>query len=72
MQTTTGIICDHCGSNPGTNRLGVVWRGFFDMETKEHCCNKCRTLHYQKKAKTEHKGLYSEFPVTLAPANQLN
>ena len=56
------MICAHCKTNPGQKPNGL-FRGFRDADTGELVCSHCRTLHYQRKAKTEHAGKYSEVPV---------
>lgn len=57
-------FCHYCKQNPGTTN-GVVWKGFYDGDTKQKVCWGCRDKHYQEKAATEYKGLFSELPVTL-------
>lgn len=60
--------CDHCGKDPGTKETGV-WKGFKDADTDQHVCWKCQARHYRGKFKDpDLKGLYSEFPVMIAPA----
>lgn len=61
---STGVLCDHCKNDPG-RKSEVVWDGFLDKDTGQHVCFDCQRKHYELKSKTEHKGLYSEFPVTI-------
>ena len=59
-------ICGYCGVNPGAkadNKL--LWNGFLDEDTNQLVCFDCRIKHYENKAKTEFKNLYTEFPVPL-------
>ena len=67
--------CSHCGCNPGVKPHtdehdnivdgGCVWRGFYDADTSEYVCWNCVRTHYEKKAISEHRGKYSEMPVTI-------
>lgn len=57
-------ICDHCKKNPGPDpRNKILWNGFYDKDTDQLVCWKCRIIHYRKKWKTKFKYLYTEFPV---------
>jgi len=60
--------CHYCQKNPKTK--GIVWNGFLDRDMNINVCWKCQDKHYKEKQKTEHKGLYSEFPVVI-PKQQL-
>lgn len=65
------MICFHCGKDPGTKDTGV-WKGFHDKDTDQHVCWKCQARHYRTKFKDPAlKGLYSEFPVMIPPANKI-
>lgn len=65
--TNIDIVCSHCGKDPGThpNSPGHLY-GFRDADTDEVCCTPCRPAHYRKKAKTRHRGQYSEVPIVIA------
>lgn len=56
--------CDHCGLDPGTNKKNAwLWNGFYDTDTRQYVCWGCKKYHYEQKAKTGLKGLYSEMLV---------
>lgn len=61
------ILCHHCSQDPGCKKE-IHWKGFYDMDTRQYCCHACSAIHYTKKAGTQFKGLYSEFPVIVQPA----
>jgi hypothetical protein len=42
-----------------------VLNGFIDMDTKEIVHLSCKPGHYERKARTEFAGLYSETPITI-------
>lgn len=66
-------VCEYCGNNPGakpgnkwqSHGKPFLWNGFIDKDTNQLVCSDCRHKHYEAKAKTEYKYLYSEFPVVL-------
>lgn len=59
-------ICEYCGENPGAKENSEnMWNGFLDKDTNQLVCFKCRQKHYEAKAKTKFKYLYTEFPVCL-------
>lgn len=58
-------ICEH-SENPGAKEDSEnMWKGFLDKDTNQLVCFKCRQKHYEAKAKTKFKNLYTEFPVCL-------
>ena len=65
----TGIICSHCKNDPGRDpKNPYLWNGFKDQDNKQNCCSNCKDHHYQVKALTDKKGMYSEFPLMVQPA----
>jgi len=63
---STGIKCSHCNEDPGrSEKNSCLWYGFFDMDTQQHVCRDCYSIHYRLKGSTDKKGLYSEFPVQV-------
>lgn len=64
MNLFSDKICNYCKEDPGyDNRNPILWDGFYDADMKMLICSNCKKEHYEEKFKTEHKGLYSEFPV---------
>ena len=62
----SGICCAHCKNDPGVSfRNGYQWDGFFDADTQQYVCRKCKQYHYTEKRKTEFAGMYSEVPVVV-------
>ena len=62
----TDILCGYCNNDPGPKENNTWhWAGFFDADTQQYVCNKCKVHHYGIKAKTEHAGMYSEIPVIV-------
>jgi len=60
------LLCDYCGYDPGTKEgKPWLWNGFYDNDTKTHCCWACRSWHYVKKYRGEFRGSYQEMPVVL-------
>lgn len=64
-RNATGIICEHCHADPGRGKNPNLWRGFYDQDTGQYVCWDCQPAHYQYKATTPQKGLYSEVPVVV-------
>lgn len=62
------ISCAHCGTvDQGSE--GDKYPGFWDADTKQFCCNKCKEMHYQRKdLMAGMRGLYSEMPVMYGSA----
>lgn len=62
----TGITCCYCLKDPGADpRNGTLWNGIWDLDTQQHVCRHCLPSHYKAKWKSDKKGLYSEFPVSI-------
>ena len=63
------MICHYCKTNPGLKlHSDCVWAGFRDTDMDVYVCNACKYRHYYNKRGTEHRFLYSEFPVVMPPA----
>lgn len=57
-------VCVYCKKDPGADRQNkILWFGFLDKDTNQLVCMNCRKKHYDEKAKTKYRGLYTEFPV---------
>jgi len=54
LNLLTNLTCDHCGDNPGVDPTNPgLWNGFYDLDTKQHVCRKCCSIHYYRKAEAK-------------------
>jgi hypothetical protein len=59
------VLCSYCNTDPGLKPGSeTIWNGFFDKDTNQNVCWKCKRDHYARKfMNSGTKGLYSEFPI---------
>lgn len=65
--------CDYCKKEiKPKNKNGIVGSGFYDKDTKQNVCWRCREQHYLVKSKTEYANLYTEFPIIIKKTPQVD
>lgn len=62
----TGEACSICNTDPGIGANGILFNGFYDADTGEKVCWKCRDKHYEIKNRGPYANRYSEMPLVIS------
>lgn len=62
----TGEACTICHTDPGIGPNGILFNGFYDQDTGDRVCWKCREKHYELKNMGPHAHKYSELPLVVS------